>query len=93
MQVRGMICSVLGRTMETPGVEVYRPAVCIMDQRGYGPPPWILINTVGYRKSPKYKNFFWWLKFFNRTAFKNSRLEIFASIRANFFRDRAKTGS
>ena len=48
-----MICSVLGQTMETHGVEVYRPAVSIMGQRGYGPPPWILINTVGYRKSPK----------------------------------------
>ena len=53
MQVHGMISSVLGQTMETHGVEVYRPAVSIMGQRGYGPPPWILINTVGYRKSPK----------------------------------------
>ena len=53
MQVHGMICSVPGRTMETPGVEVYRPAICIMGQRGNGPPPWILINTVGYRKTTK----------------------------------------
>ena len=34
--------------METPGMEVYRPAVGIMAQRGYGPRPWILIDTVGW---------------------------------------------
>ena len=79
MQVHGMICSVLGQTMETHGVEVYRPAVSIMGQRGYGLPPWILINTVGYRKSPKKKKI--WLvvntsgdQNLNRTTFEKRRL-------------------
>ena len=35
MQEHGMICSVLGRTMKTHEVEVYRPAVSIMGQGRY----------------------------------------------------------